>query len=99
MTQRRSDYLFDHDSKRLHIHHTEDVEPVIQDVKGVNDLGRNGFSQSRNWRKIGSIPMIEVERVLRERGVNLLENSPAARREVRRYLNENKFFRIPDRPV
>ena len=96
---RKSDYIFDHSTGLLHIKHEEDVEPVIDHVQESKGLNRNGWSKSRNWRKIGSIPLIIVEQVLREKGINIMQNTPEARKEVRRILNEFNKFRVPDSPV
>ena len=96
---RRTEYSYDHSLDRLYIRHTEDVEPVVDEVRDDVNYLDNGFSRSRNWRKIGSIPMMVVEQVLREKGINLLENSPEARKEARKILNEYNKFRSVDKPV
>ena len=96
---RKSDYIFDHETGRLYVQHTEDVEPIINDVTAIRNDGNNGFSHKRHFRKIGSIPLVVVEHVLRTRGINLMEDSPEARREVRKILNEFSKFRTTDKPV
>lgn len=81
----------------LHIHHVEDVEPLLDENEADRNNGTNGFSTGRTYRKIGSIPLIIVEKVLREKGINLLENSPAARKYCREFLQKNKKLMTVDK--
>ena len=96
---RRTREVFDHETGRLYIQHIEDVEPIIEEVTEARNSGTNGFSPKRHWRRIGTIPLVVVEKVLREKGINLMEDSPEARREVRKILNEFSKFRTVDKPV
>jgi hypothetical protein len=38
---------------------------------------------------MGSIPNVEIERILREEGINLLQNTPEAQKRIRRYFRDN----------
>jgi len=96
---RRTREIFDHSTGTLYIEHVEDVEPVIEEVTEFRNNVDNGFSDGRQWRKIGSIPLVVVEHVLRTRGINLMEDSPEARKEVKKILNEFSKFRTVDKPV
>ena len=87
------------EGNRMTIRRTQDVEPVIDEATAVRNMGRNGFSEDRHFRKIGSIPLMVVDKVLRERGINLMENSEEARKESRKILNEYNKFRTVDKPV
>jgi len=92
---RKTTESFDHATGILYIHHTEDIQPHLDDVAHERNDGSDGWSKSRNWRKIGSIPLIVVEQILREEGINLMDNnSPEARKRVRRWLNENEKFKL-----
>jgi hypothetical protein len=89
---------FDRADNKLFIRRFEDIEPVLdENAYARNHQGNNGYGKSRNWRKIGSIPMIVVEQILREKGVNILDGSPEADRYVRQYLQDNYKFRTVDK--
>lgn len=96
---RNTKYIFDHTDKILRVVHVEDVEPHIDECTNDRVSLNNGFSKSKNWRKIGSIPNIILDKWFQE-GFNALENSPEARRELRRRLNNGfEKFRTVDKRV
>ena len=80
---------FDWKEKRLYIRKTEDVQPLIEEMHEEQALGNNGWSTGRTWRKMGSIPALEVERILREEGINLMQNTPETIKRVRQYFRDN----------
>lgn len=82
-------------SHRMIIRHTEDVEPVIDNVTEDKNSRRNGFGKSKNFRKIGSIPLIVVHQWLTEKGIDLM--APGNEKYVRQALNEMNKFRTVDR--
>lgn len=88
---------FDHTNNTLYKQYVEDVEPVLEENALIRNAGTNGFSPSRNFRKIASIPLIIVEKVLREKGINLMENSPEAQRYLRKFLRRNPKFMTVDK--
>lgn len=89
--------FYDRDNDRLYIHHSQDVSDLLDENNFAKGVGNNGFSQSRLWRRIGSIPCIVVEKVLREHGVNMLENSSEAEKYIRRFLENNKKLMTVDK--
>lgn len=97
-TEFDSEYIFDHTEKKMFIRRSEDIEPLLdENAYARNHQGNNGFGKTRNWRKIGSIPMIFVEKILREHGVNILDGTPEANRYIRKFLDENYKFRTVDK--
>ena len=91
-------YHFDKATKTMYIERVEDIEPILEEnAYARNHQGNNGFGKSRVWRKIGSIPMIFVEKILREQGVNILDGSPEADKFVRKFLDDNYKFRTVDK--
>lgn len=74
------------------------MEPHLDLVKASQNNNPDGYSKSRLWRKIGSIPLIVIDKWFRE-GFNALENSPEARKELRRRLNEHNKFRTVGKAV
>ena len=94
-----SEYYLDHATMKMttkRIHH--DVDPVLEDVSLSKNLNRNGFSQSRNYRKLGSIPMVIIEQYF-QKGINLLDGSQESAKICRRILNDMNKLRVPDSPV
>lgn len=84
-------------SEKMIIRTTEDVEPVIDEVTAYRNSTTNGFSQSKNYRKIGSIPMIVVHQWLTEKGIDLM--APGNEKYVRQALNEMSKFRTVDKAL
>lgn len=84
-------------SERMIIKRTEDVESVIDEATDFRNNTRNGFSDSGNWRKIGSIPMIVVQQWMTEKGIDLL--APGNEKYVRQALNEMNKFRTVDKAL
>jgi hypothetical protein len=103
MRQPRSDFaprtsreVWDHE-QGLIVHQEQDIEPLLDENHADRTSGNNGYSPGRTLRRIGSIPMIVIEKVMRERGINLLDGSQDAQKEVRKLLDEYPFFRTVDR--
>jgi hypothetical protein len=88
---------FDHSTGMFYIKRTEDVEPLIEEMALERSNGNNGWTKDRTMRKIGSIPLLEVERVLREKGINLMANTKEAHKYVVEYLKDNKKFMSVDK--
>ena len=83
---------FDWSTGLLHRRKTVDVQSVLDEMHEIRGLGRQGWSVKRGWRHMGRIPNIEIERVLREEGINMMETTPEAEKRLRRYLRENPKF-------
>ena len=82
-------------SERMIIRRTVDVEPVINEVAEFKNSTVNGFSKSRNYRKIGSLPLIIIEKWLTEKGIDLM--APGNEKYVKQALNEMSKFRTVDK--
>lgn len=97
LTEFRTEHYFDHAEGKMYIKRVEDIEPLLdENAYARNHQGNNGFGKSRNWRKIGSIPMIVVEQAFRQ-GINILDGSPEADKWVRKFLDDNYKFRTVDK--
>lgn len=94
----KEEFFFDGpNSHRMIIKRTEDVESVIDEVTEYRDATNNGFTKSKAFRKIGSIPLIIVQQWLTEKGIDLM--APGNERYVRRALNEMTKFRTVDKAL
>ena len=92
-TEFRTIHSFDHTENKMYIKRVEDVEPLLdENAYARNHQGNNGFGKSRLWRKIGSIPCIVVEKILREKGINILDGSPEADKYIVEFLQKNPKF-------
>ena len=67
---------------------TQDVEPVLNHNKALYNDG-DGYSPSRDLRRVASIPMVVVEQWLSE-GVNIFDADHKA--EVMRRLNSSEYL-------
>ncbi len=77
-------YTYDELTDVLTEERIQDVEPILK----ANEIMRNegkGFSPSREWRRIASIPNIFVEKWLKEEGIDVYnkEHWPAVERKLR----------------
>jgi hypothetical protein len=69
---RKSTFIPVNDGK-FGILHTEDVEPLLDSLKEERNSNQGSHLKSQaRWRKVGEIPMIIVEKWLREDGFNAL---------------------------
>lgn len=80
---------WDWKDQKLLIRKTEDVEPLLEELAHERGMGNQGWSKGRTWRKMGSIPNLEIERILREEGINLMQNTPETQKRIRRYFLDN----------
>ena len=69
----------------------QDVEPILENNKALYNLN-DGYSPSREFRRVAEIPISVAEQWYRE-GVNIYD--PNCREEIRRRLNDpvNLFLR------
>ena len=77
---------------KMYIKRSEDIESLLEENADARNNGTNGYGKSRLWRKVGSIPCIVVEKILREHGVNILDGSPEAEKYTMEFLRKNPKF-------
>lgn len=73
--------LFDNDGL-IHRIKTQDVEPVLEEVKAKRDFN-NGYSKSRNSRHLASIPMTIWFDWLQQYGKSFYQDEVLLRRLLR----------------
>lgn len=54
---------------RLIVEHTQDIEPIIQSNKEKQNSG-DGYTQDRSMRLVARIPLVIVEKIIKEKGWN-----------------------------
>jgi hypothetical protein len=91
---RKTTVSFDHNEKKLYRLHEEDVEPLLDSLKEERNHNDSHHVKNRaGWKKIGEIPMVIIDKWFKE-GFNALEDSPEARKELKRRLNgDYKYLR------
>jgi len=77
---------------KMYIKRSEDIESLLEENADARNNGTNGYGKSRLWRKVGSIPCIVVEKILREHGVNILDGSAEAEKYTMEFLRKNPKF-------
>jgi len=93
MTEIDSIISFDRAENKMYIKRFEDVESVLEEnAYARNHQGNNGYGKSRIWRKIGSIPCIVEEKILREHSVNILDGTAKSDKYVKKFLKQNPKF-------
>lgn len=58
--------VFDHSDETLFIQRTEDVEPVMDDLREEAHLNPGGWNKSRSMKHLGSIPCIIIDQWMQE---------------------------------
>jgi len=76
-------FAYDYDTGNVHHKRTEDVEPVLDDLRLEAHLNPGGWNESKTWQKVGSIPLIILDQWFAE-GFNAL--APGNEKEVVRRL-------------
>ena len=88
--------VWDHE-RGLISYREQDVEPLLDENHADRASGNDGYSAGRTMRRIGSIPLIFIEKVMNETGINLLDGSPDAVKALRKLLHEYPKFKTVDR--
>jgi len=82
---------------KMYIRRSEDISSLLEENADARSNGTNGYGKSRVWRKIGSIPLIIAEKLLREHGVNIIDGSPEAEKYTMEFLRKNPKFMTVDK--
>lgn len=88
--------VYDHSEQKLHIEHTQDVEPFMLDME---EARRHAPPKGKTFRKIGTIPFVFVEKILRETGRNIMDGSKESQRYIRKWFNEHPVFKATDKQL
>jgi hypothetical protein len=72
-------FAYDDATDKVHHTRTEDVEPVMDDLRLEQAMNPGGWNASRTWKKVGSIPLIVMDQWFAE-GFNAL--APGNEKEV-----------------
>lgn len=84
-----TDFQFDDDSGLMHVRHTQDVEPILEHNKSLQeDPGFDGYNKARDWRHVADIPNVVIAQWLRE-GINVFD--PNDTKAVLRKLDDPAY--------
>lgn len=79
----------EHACGTLEIQRVQDVESILDWNKRQQNDG-DGYTPSRDMKKIASIPLVVAEKWLNEEGINIFD--PNHKDAVRRKLNSNEYL-------
>ena len=79
-----STFHFDYSSGKSIIQTTQDVEPILEANK-IDQTINDGYSPSRDLKRIASIPLVIVQKWMHEDGVNFLA---LGKQEKAKYLRK-----------
>lgn len=83
-----STFHYDEMTDTAHIRRTQDVEPILDNNKRLQTFN-DGYTPSRDMKRIASIPLVICERWIKEDGVNWLALPKKEKGEyLRRKLND-----------
>jgi|DEB3_MinimDraft_2_1074329.scaffolds.fasta_scaffold00127_4 hypothetical protein len=75
------------DGDDMHIRRSQDVEAILDENKRLASLN-DGYSPSRDMRRVASIPMTVIEQWMKE-GINIFDRNCAE--AIRRKLNSPEW--------
>lgn len=80
---------YDEIEDRLFVKREQDVEAILDTNKELANDGTKGFSTSGDFRRVASIPLIVIEKWMKEDGVNFFQLQGLERTKyLRRKLND-----------
>lgn len=68
---------------------TQDVTPILDYNKAAQNDGTNGYTPSRDLRKIATVPNIIIEKWLNDHGVDVFNRDHA--KKVKQLLNSSDY--------
>lgn len=86
-------FHYDESTDETTISRHQDCERILRACHDMSTAD-NGYTPSRDLKRIASIPLVEVERISRSLGVDVMALGKAERRKVwEKYLRDNPRFR------
>ena len=87
----------DESAGQVTVERVQDVEPILDNNKRLLNDGSNGYSKSKDLKRVASIPLVVLEQWMKEDGVNFLAmpHGPDREKYLRKKLNDpnNKWLR------
>ncbi len=89
----------DESAGQVTVERVQDVEPILDNNKRLLNDGTNGYSESKDLKRVASIPLVVIEQWMKKDGVNFLSLSgPERQKYLRKKLNDpdNRWLRTSD---
>ena len=89
----------DESAGQFTIERVQDVEPILDNNKRLLNDGTNGYSKTKDLKRVASIPLVVIEQWMKKDGVNFLSLSgPERQKYLRKKLNDpdNRWLRTSD---
>ena len=83
------DYHLEEDGKMI-VQHRQDVEPLLERNQALQNHDDRGYSPSGEIRRVASIPMVEIMKIMKRVGKYKLTD-PEVQAEVKRMVNDGDF--------
>ena len=86
----------DESAGQVTVERVQDVEAILDNNKRSLNDGTNGYSKSKDLKRVASIPLVVIEQWMKEDGVNFLSLQGTDREKyLRKKLNDpnNKWLR------
>lgn len=90
------DYHFEEGGKMI-VQHRQDVEPILDRNQALANHDDRGYSPSRELRRVASIPLTEIMKVMKKVGKFQLTD-PEVKVEIKRMLNDGDFAKFRTSP-
>jgi hypothetical protein len=81
----------------LGVNRSQDVEAILDANKAMVNQN-DGYSDSRNTRRVASVPNVVIEKWLIEEGLDIFSQDPAMKRRVRAKLNSSEYAYLRTAP-
>ena len=91
-------FHYDHSSDKTIIQTSQDVEPILEANKVAQTIN-DGYSPSRDLKRIASIPLVVVQKWMEEDGVNFLSLGKQDKAKyLRKKLNDPDYAYLRTSP-
>lgn len=91
--------MFEYDpiTDKVHIHHTQDVQPLIDYARALRNDSMTDKGIKNSWWRYAVLPAT-VQMELRKKGINIFSKDPKDRKRLFREINENyPYLKLTDK--
>lgn len=89
-------FHYDEMEDRTIIETVQDVEPILDANKAAFNSGHDGYTPSRDLKFVAEIPVVVIEKWLREDGIDVWD--PNHKEAVKRKLNDPEWRHLRTAP-
>jgi len=89
-------FFHDQADEKYVVNRVQDVEPILKANKIAQTDGSDGYTASRDLKRVASIPLVVVEQWMKQDGINVLAlTGDEQQKYLKKKLNDpdNRFLR------